>query len=80
MRSTLGHSGKLICKNTAKNMVPKKEKRKRKRNKSRKLLTLFDILESWSKDDIEQFNSVLRAQERKQVIDKEDDHGEEDCP
>ena len=41
-------------------------------------MTLFDILESWSKDDIEKLNSVLRAQERKQVIDKEDDHDEED--
>ena len=41
-------------------------------------MTLFDILESWSKDDIEQLNSVLRAQERKQVIDKEDEHDEED--
>ncbi|KAK7813084.1 hypothetical protein CFP56_006113 [Quercus suber] len=29
-------------------------------------------------DDIEQLNSILRAQERKQVIDEEDDHDEED--
>ena len=55
-------------------MVPKKKQVK-------KALTLFDILESWSKDDIEQLNSVLRAPERKKVIDKEDDHVEEDkCP
>ncbi len=67
MRSILGHSGKLIFQNTAKEMVEKKEQ-------VQKTLTLFHFLKSWSKDEIEQLNSVLRAGGEEIVITKEDDH------
>ena len=58
MRSTLGHSGKLICKNKAEEMVQKKEQVKT-------TLTLYDNLKSWSRDEIEQLNSVLRFEMKK---------------
>ena len=58
MRSTLGHSGKLICKNKAKGMVQKKEQVKTTE-------TWYDILKSWSKDEIEQLNGILRVVETK---------------
>ena len=70
MRSTLGHSGKLICKNKAEEMVQKKEQ-------VETTLTLYDNLKSWSRDEIEQLNSVLRVVETKKVIAKEDDHDED---
>ncbi|XP_050253951.1 uncharacterized protein LOC126700014 [Quercus robur] len=69
LRSTLGHSGKLICKNKAKEMVQKKEHVKT-------TLTFYDNLKSWSRDEIEQLNSVLRV-EMKKVIAKEDDNDED---
>ncbi|KAK7846871.1 hypothetical protein CFP56_007360 [Quercus suber] len=56
LRSTLGHFGKLICKNKAKEMVQKKEQIKT-------ALTLYDNLKSWSRNEIEQLNSVLRVEE-----------------
>ena len=70
MRSTLGHSGKLICKNKAKEMVQKKEQVKTTE-------TWYDILKSWSKDEIEQLNGILRVVETKKDTAKEDDHKEE---
>jgi hypothetical protein len=57
LRSTLGHSGKLIFQNEAKEMVQKKEQVK-------KTMTLYAILKSWSEDEIEQLNSVLKSGER----------------
>ena len=39
-------------------------------------MTLYDNLKSWSRDEIEQLNSVLRF-EMKKVIAKEDDHDED---
>nr|POE66433.1 hypothetical protein CFP56_29280 [Quercus suber] len=56
LRSTLGHFGKLICKNKAKEMVQKKEQIKT-------ALTLYDNLKSWSRNEIDQLNSVLRVEE-----------------
>ena len=70
LSSTLGHSGTLICKNKAKEMVQKKEQVKT-------TLTLYDNLKSWSRDEIEQLNSVLRVVEMKKVIAKEDDRDED---
>ena len=70
LRTTAGHSGKLILKNTAKDMVQEKEQVKT-------ALTLYDILKSWSIDEIEQSNSVLRAGERTTVIAKEDGYDED---
>ncbi|KAK9993746.1 hypothetical protein SO802_023449 [Lithocarpus litseifolius] len=70
LRSTLGHSGKLICKNKAKEMVQKKEQIKT-------TLTLYDILKSWSKDEIEQLNSVLSVAEIEKFIAKEDEDDED---
>ena len=67
LRSTLGHSGKLIFENEAKEMVQKKEQVK-------KTLTLYAILKSWSKDEIEQLNSVLKSGERTLHIAQEDDN------
>uniref|UniRef100_A0A2N9EZ45 Zinc finger PHD-type domain-containing protein n=1 Tax=Fagus sylvatica TaxID=28930 RepID=A0A2N9EZ45_FAGSY len=67
LRSTLGHSGKLIFQNEAKEMVQKKEQVK-------KTLTLYAILKSWSKDEIEQLNSVLKSGERTLHIAQEDDN------
>ena len=51
-------------------MVQKKEQIKT-------TLTLYDILKSWSKDEIEQLNSVLSVAETKKFIAKEDEHDED---
>ncbi|KAF3947500.1 hypothetical protein CMV_026373 [Castanea mollissima] len=70
LRSSLGHSGKLICKNKAKEIVQKKEQVKA-------TVTLYEILKSWSKDEIEQLNGVLRIAETKKDTAKKDDHDED---
>lgn len=70
LRSTLGHSGKLICQNTTKIM--------RKKERVKTTLTVYDILKSWSKDETEQLNSILRAGREEIVITKEDDHDHKD--
>ena len=51
-------------------MVQKKEQIKT-------TLTLYDILKSWSKDEIEQLNSVLSVAETKKFITKEYEHDED---
>ena len=51
-------------------MVQKKEQVKA-------AVTLYDILKSWSKDEIEQLNGVLRIAETKKDTAKKDDHDED---
>ena len=71
LRTTSGQFGKLIFNNIAKEIAQEKEEQ------VKTPLTLYDILKSWSIDEIEQLNSVLRAGERTLVIAKEDGYDED---
>ena len=71
LRTTSGQFGKLIFNNIAKEIAQEKEEQ------VKTPLTLYDILKSWSIDEIEQLNGVLRAGERTLVIAKEDGYDED---